>query len=222
MVCARRKLRGGIFTHRVMRARSAAPLGCLASPRLLASGHHSPASPVAWPMYVLCAPAACTWQVLVCPLRSAGGSGGGREQGRGAPWRPVAREQGSKGPRWVLGLRHRQRCSKRASHCGQIYTARRAPLIRSACSTDLALCVRARGLWLVSLRESVEVRMENGFGVPRPPQTPTGTTLNPPAPRGRRLEGNRVQRSAGSPRCGRAAAVARPAPQARSTGLGGT
>jgi hypothetical protein len=42
--------------------------------------------------------------------------------------------------------RHRQRCSKRASHCGQIYTARRAPLIRSACSIDLALCVRARGL----------------------------------------------------------------------------
>jgi hypothetical protein len=43
-------------------------------------------------------------------------------------------------------LRDRQRCSKRASHCGQIYTARRAPLIRSACSIDLALCVRAGGL----------------------------------------------------------------------------
>jgi hypothetical protein len=41
------------------------------------------------------------------------------------------------------------------------------------------------------------VRLENGFGVPRPPQTPTGATPNPPAPRGRRLEGNRVQRPAG-------------------------
>jgi hypothetical protein len=65
----------------------------------------------------------------------------------------------------------------------------------------------------LSLREGVEMRLENGFGVPRPPQTPTGATPNPPAPRGRRLEGNRVQWGVGSPRCGRAAAV---------TGLGGT
>jgi hypothetical protein len=49
---------------------------------------------------------------------------------------------------WVseLVLRHRQRCSKCASHCCQIYTATQAPLIRSACSIAFALCVRARGL----------------------------------------------------------------------------
>jgi hypothetical protein len=54
------------------------------------------------------------------------------------------------------------------------------------------------------------MRMEIGFVAPRPPRGPPRATPNPPAPRGRRLEGNRVQRSAGSPRCGRAAAVARP------------
>jgi hypothetical protein len=47
------------------------------------------------------------------------------------------------------------------------------------------------------------------FVAPRPPRAPPGGTPNPPAPRGRRMEGNRVQRGVGSPRCGRAAAVAR-------------
>jgi hypothetical protein len=64
-----------------MRARSAALLGCLTSPRLLASGHHS-ASPVC--------PVACTSQVLpVCLLRapptggthSASRTGGGDRLG---------------------------------------------------------------------------------------------------------------------------------------------
>jgi hypothetical protein len=57
------------------------------------------------------------------------------------------------------------------------------------------------------------VRLENGL---RP--NPTGATPNPPVPRGRRLEGNRIQRGVGSPRCGRAGGGG----QARSTGLGGT
>jgi hypothetical protein len=51
--CARHKTPRGCFYPPGRRARSAAPLGCLASPRLLASGHHS-ASPVASPMYPSC------------------------------------------------------------------------------------------------------------------------------------------------------------------------
>jgi hypothetical protein len=60
------------------------------------------------------------------------------------------------------------------------------------------------------------MRLEIGFVAPRPPRGPPGATPNPPAPRGRRLGGNRVQRSVGSLRCGRTAAVARP-----GGGLGG-
>jgi hypothetical protein len=49
------------------------------------------------------------------------------------------------------------------------------------------------------------VRLEIGFVAPWPPRGTPGGTPNPPVPRGRRVEGNRVQRGAGSPRCGRAA-----------------
>jgi hypothetical protein len=69
------------------------------------------------------------------------------------------------------------------------------------------LCVSAREDGLVSLRRSVEMRLEIVFVAPRPPRAPPGGTPNPPAPRVRRVEGNRVQRGVGSPRCGRAAAV---------------
>ena len=80
------------------------------------------------------------------------------------------------------------------------------------------MCPRG-GTGLVSLRECGDA---SGIllGPPRPPRGPPGATPNPPAPRGRRLEGNRVQRGVGSPRCGRAAAVARPE-RPRRGGLGG-
>jgi hypothetical protein len=67
-VCVRHKApKGGCFYPPGRRARSAAPLGCLAAPRLLASGHQ--------PLGLACRLAyvpqlLCTCQVLVCLLRA--------------------------------------------------------------------------------------------------------------------------------------------------------
>jgi hypothetical protein len=77
---------------------------------------------------------------------------------------------------WVseLVLRHRQRCSKRASHCGQIYTARHAPLIRPACSIDLALCVRAGALVSQFAEECGDAPGNRVGGPQAAPRSPQG------------------------------------------------
>lgn len=77
-----------------------------------------------------------------------------------------------------------------------------------------------RGGRFSSLWSCVEMRLESAFKAPRPRPAPPGGNPNPPAPRGRCRGGNRVQRSVGDRRFGRAAAAARPE-RPRRGGLGG-
>jgi hypothetical protein len=104
---------------------------------------------------------------------------------------------------------HRQRCSKRASHCGQIYTARHAPLIRSACSTDLALCVRAGGLVSQFAEECGGASGNRVCGpqaAPRPPRGHPQPTSTPWEAGGGQPRPAECRESALWPRSGRGAA----------------